>query len=345
MSVSPKVTVLIPVYNREKYVAAAIESILAQRFTDFELLLIDDGSIDGSVGVMRSYTTDPRVRLVRNESNLGIPATRNRGIALAGGEYIAMLDSDDWAYPTRLEKQVAFLDRHSDVAMVGAWQTGIDERGQPLSRDKRRFVSPGELQSRLLFRTCLAQTSILARTAIMQEYGYREQYIVCEDFDLFARIAGKHKLARLPETLVHYRAHADNITREKAQLVKDKNQEIASTQLAELGVTFTVTDLEHHFVLPRMTRLQFTPDREYLEWADAWLLKLQEANHRVLRYPAQAFARLVGQLWFTACWRASGGGGWDAWQHFWRSPLSKGAWASLQQDLFFFVFRRPLWKT
>ena len=345
MSVSPKVTVLIPVYNREKYVAAAIESILAQSFTDFELLLIDDGSTDGSVGVMRSYTTDPRVRLVRNEGNLGIPATRNRGIALAGGEYIAMLDSDDWAYPTRLAKQVAFLNRHKDHAMVGAWTVGMNEEGRPLEKGKRRFVSPGELQSRLLFRACFAQTSILARTVIMQEYGYREQYPVCEDFDLFVRIAGKHKLANLPETLVGRRAHADNITREKAQLAKDKNQEIVSAQFAELGVTCTATDLEHHFVLPRMTRLQFTPDREYLEWADAWLLKLQAVNHRVLRYPAQAFARLVGQLWFTACWRASGGMRGAAWKHFWHSPLSKGAWASLQQNLFFFVFRRPLWKT
>lgn len=345
MNASPKVTVVIPVYNRERYAAVAIESILAQSFTDFELLLIDDGSTDGSVEIMRSYTTDPRVRLVCNGDNLGQPKTRNKGIELARGEYIAMLDSDDWAYPRRLEKQVAFLDHHSDFAVVGAWATGMDEKGRPLRKGKRWFVSPGELQSRLLFRACFAHTSILARTAVLQEYGYREQYVVCADFDLFVRIAGKHKLAKLPETLVRRRAHAGSITREKAQLVKDKNQEIASAQLAELGVTFTATDLERHFVLPRMTRLQFTPDREYLEWADAWLLKLQEVNHRVLRYPAQAFARLVGQLWFTACWRASGGMGWAAWKHFWQSPLSRGAWASLKQNLFFFVFRRPLWET
>jgi len=345
MDISPRVTVLIPVYNREKYVAAAIESILAQSFIDFELLLIDDGSTDGSVGIMRSYTADPRVRLVRNEHNLGIPKTRNQGIELARGEYIAMLDSDDWAYPCRLEKQVTFLDRHRDFAVVGAWATEMDEKGQPLSRDKRRFVSPGELQSRLLFRCSLCNSSIMARKAILQDYGYREQYAVCEDFDLFVRVAKNYKLGTLPETLVRRRTHAGNIGREKAQLMKAKNQEIASAQLTELGVTFTATDLKRHFVLSHMTKLQFTPDREYLEWADAWLQKLQKVNHRVLCYPAQAFARLVGQLWVTACWRASGGMGWATWKQFCRSPLSKGAWASLKQNLFFFVFRRPLWET
>jgi len=339
VSVSPRVTVLIPVYDREKYVAAAIESILAQSFTDFELLLIDDGSADGSVEIMRGYMTDPRVRLECNAQNLGIPKTRNRGIDLARGEYIAMLDSDDWAYPTRLEKQVAFLDRHSDVAVVGAWATRMNEKGRPSNRDRRRFVSPGELQSRLLFRACFAQTSIMARTAVLREYRYREQYAVCEDYDLFVRIASKHKLIRLPETLVRRRRHAGNSGCGNAELMKAKNQEIESAQLTELGVTFTEADLERHFILTRMAKLQFTPDREYLEWADAWLQKLQEINHRVLRYPPQSFARLVGQLWVTACWRASGGMGWAASKYFWRSPLSRGAWASMKQNLFFICFQ------
>src|SRR5262245_21907442 len=124
---TPRVTVLIPVYNRVQYVAVAIESILAQHFTNFELLLIDDGSTDGSLEVLRSYTADPRVRLLRNESNLGIPRTRNKGVALARGEYVAMLDSDDYAYPTRLGRQVDFLDRHPDYALVGTWTAGMNE--------------------------------------------------------------------------------------------------------------------------------------------------------------------------------------------------------------------------
>ena len=95
---SPKVTVFIPVYNRAKYIGSAIESILGQTFSDFEILLIDDGSTDRSVEIMESYT-DPRIRVLQNDTNLGIPRTRNKGLQGARGEYIAMLDSDDRAYP------------------------------------------------------------------------------------------------------------------------------------------------------------------------------------------------------------------------------------------------------
>ena len=340
INASPKVTVIIPVYNREKYVSEAIDSILAQSFTDFELLLIDDGSTDGSVEVIRSYT-DPRIRLVCNEGNWGIPKTRNKGIQLARGEYVAMLDSDDCAYPDRLEKQVAFLDRHRDYALVGSWTAAMDEKGQSLRRIKILPVSPGAVQSRLLFKCSLSQSAIMARKTVLQEYGYRDQYIVCQDVDLFVRLAGKHKLGNLPEILVRRRRHTGRITREQAQLVKEKNLEIVSTQLSELGVAFTDTDLEHHFLLPRMKKLQFTPDREYLEWTNSWLLKLQEANRHALRYPERPFAQVVGEMWFKVCWHAWVSIGWTVWKHFWQSPLSKRAWSSLMQYFFLFAFRRP----
>ena len=135
MSESPKVTAVIPVYNREKYLRGAIESILAQTFTDFELLVIDDGSTDGSREAIRSYH-DPRIRLMCNETNQGIPKTRNRGIQFARGEYLAFLDSDDWAYPERLAKQVAFLDSHPDYAAVGAW-IDVDGRRGPSSSTRQ----------------------------------------------------------------------------------------------------------------------------------------------------------------------------------------------------------------
>ncbi len=330
MSTVPKVTVIIPVYNRKKYVAESIGSILAQSFTNFELLLIDDGSTDGSVEIMRSYT-DPRVRLVCNDCNLGIPKTRNKGIQLARGEYIAMLDSDDAALPDRLATQVAFLDCHKDYVLVGSWAPAMDEKGQSLRKGKKWFVSPGEVQSWLLFHCTPAQSSIMVRTAILQEYRYREQYVLCEDFDLFVRLARKNKLGKLPDPLVHRRAHTGNITREKAQLAKGKDLEIVSAQLTELGMTFTTTDLERHWLFPKRS---LVPDREYLTWAEAWLLKLQEANQRALRYPEHPFAWVLGEMWFKVCRRALPDIGWTVWKHFWQSPLSKGTWASWRRKLF-----------
>ncbi|MGE0681499.1 MAG: glycosyltransferase family 2 protein [Candidatus Binatia bacterium] len=345
MDVAPRVTVFISVCNREHYVAAAIESILVQSFTNFELLLIDDGSTDRSREVMQSYTRDSRVRLVCNNVNLGIPKTRNKSVALARGKYLAMLDSDDIAYPTRLEKQVEFLDHHPDYAVVGTWTAGMDAQGRLSTKLRILPVSLGEVQARLLFQCCPAQSSIMARTTILREYEYREDYVVSSDFDLWVRLAKHYKLGNLPTVLVRSRMHGGRITQEKAQLVKEKCLAIISPQLTELGITFTPTDLERHFLLLRMSGRQFIPDREYLQWADAWLGKLQEANRHTVRCPEQPFARLLGQIWCLACWQAAASLGWAAWRYFWQSPLSKELWPNVKQHLFLRAFKRSLWDT
>ena len=340
MNVPPRVTVFIPVCNREHYVGAAIESILRQRFIHFELLLIDDGSTDRSREVMRSYTTDARVRVVSNNTHLGIPKTRNRGVRLAQGAYLAMLDSDDIADPARLEQQVEFLDRHPDYAVVGSWTAGIDAQGRR-SR-KRRFLpaSPGEVQARLLFQCCPAQSSVMARTAVLREYGYREHYVVSSDFDLWVRLSKHYKLGNIPTVLVYSRMHAGRITQEQAPVVKEKCLEIIGPQLTELGVTFTPTDLERHFLLLRMTSRQFTPDREYVQWAEAWLRQLQEANRHSGCYPAQPLARTLGQIWCFVCWQAAVNLRWEAWRRFWHSSLSQELWPNVKRYLLLRIFGR-----
>jgi len=331
MSVSPLVTVLIPVYNREKYVAEAIDSILAQSFTDFELLLIDDGSTDGSVEIMRAYT-DHRIRLVCNGDNLGQSKTRNKGIELARGKYMAMLDSDDLAHPKRLEKQVAFLDRHPDYAELGSWGQAIDAQGRSLRRIKRQPVSPEDVHAHLLFVCSLSHRSIMARTAILRAYGYRNDYTRCADYELHVRLAKRYKLGNLPQVLVFGRIHPDQNNPHTIALGLAKKRELAGVQLAELGIAFTDTDLERHFTLSRMRTLGFTPDRTYLEWAEAWLLKLQEANLQTQHYAEQAFALTLSEKWVQACWAARAGMGWTVWKYFLRSPLSKGVGARLKQE-------------
>lgn len=323
MGGSPRVTVVIPVYNSEKYLADAIDSILAQTFEDFEVILIDDGSTDGSVEIMAAHT-DLRIRLAFNEANMGIANTRNRGIELARGEYLAVLDHDDSAYSDRFSKQVAFLDRHRDHAAVGSWAEAMDEEGRILKRIKRQPVSPGEIQWGLLFECCLLHSSIMARTAVLRECGYRAEYAVCQDYDLFVRLAGRHKLANLPEVLARYRKHAGGFSRRNTELEKADHLEIFRAQLAALGVSFTDIDLERHFLLTRRPNLRFVPDREYLDWAESWLLKLRDANRLTLRYPEEPFLRVAGEKWLKTCRRAAAGGGWKAWERFRRSPLSEG---------------------
>ncbi len=330
----PKVTVVIPVYNREKYIGEAIESILAQTFTDFELLVIDDGSADGSREVVRSYP-DPRIRFSLHRGNLGVAKTRNDGIRWARGEYLAFLDSDDVAYPDRLARQVAFLDGHPDHGAVGAWVDWLDVAGRALGRTKRKIVAPEDIAAQRLFRSGIENSASMARTAILREYGHDERYDIGEDFDLWARIAADHKLANLPRVLVRRRMHDQRTSLEWAGRKQAQRQAIYARQLTALGVAFTAVDLERHFLLRRMHKVMFAPNREYFAWAEDWLLKLQAANSQARCYPEPAFSYVLGAFWFKLCWHASAGlGWWSAWHGFWRSPLRVWAWGGLRKEIF-----------
>ncbi len=328
----PKVTVFIPVYNREDYISDAIDSVLTQSFSDFELLLIDDGSTDRSLELIESYR-DPRIRVERNESNLGIPRTRNRGLELARGEYIALLDSDDRAYPQRLAKQVEILDRHPDYVQVGSWCRMMDARGQPLKKIKRQPIMPQDVDAQLLFRCALSNRSIMARTEILRRYRYRNDYPRCQDYDLHVRLARGHKMANLPECLVYGRIHPQQITTQTTELGDDRKQEIVRGQLVELDASFTETDLIPHLNLSRLRKLGFTPDRAYLEWAEHWLIGLKQANQRTRRYDQRAFNGALSEKWLRACGAARRELGWEAVRIFLRSPLRGTVGASLRQQV------------
>ena len=325
-------TVFIPVYNREQYVGEAIESILAQTFTDFEILLVDDGSIDHSVDKIRSFS-DPRIRLVCNEENLGIPKTRNKGVELARGQYMAMLDSDDRAYPQRLEKQVAFLDNHPEYAQVGSWCRMMDARGHVLNKIKRQPALPDDIHAQFLFRCAMSNRSIMARTAILQEYRYRNDFPRCQDYELHVRLAKKFKLGNIPECLVYGRIHPQQITEQTTDLGDAKKHEIISGQLNELGVTFSKEDLNPHLTLSRMRKSHFSPDSNYLEWAREWLILLQQANKKTHRYAEPAFSHALSEKWLQACWAARQNIGWAVWKHFFSSSLSKDVISTLRRQI------------
>lgn len=289
MTESPKVSVVIPLYNREKYVRSAVDSILSQTFSDFELLVIDDGSTDGSIAVVQSYS-DPRIRFVRNNTNLGVSATRDKGIQLARGEYLAFLDSDDCAYPDRLRKQTAFLDNHPDYAAVGSWSEWMSEEGHPSGRIKRKPTSSKEIAAWRLFQQGIENSASMARTDVLRAYRHREDFDVCSDFELWARIAANHKLATLPEVLVRRRIHAGQLTQEKAARTEGQRLAIYAAQLHLLGISFTDSDLKRHLLLRSMRKRGFRPDLVYLEWAETWLLRLKAANHRAGCYPEPEFS-------------------------------------------------------
>ena len=208
---APRVTVLLPVYNAVRYAADALRSVLTQSFTNFEVLVLDDGSTDGSADVVGSFD-DPRVRLVRAASNVGLTPTLNRGLALARGELIARQDADDVSEPTRLERQVACLDANPEVAVVGSWYIKIDASGESLG-DRHLPVRDTALRWALLsYCPIVHSAATFRRQAILALGGYDEQFAYAQDYDLWSRVARHHRLGTVSECLVRYRVLPTSLT-------------------------------------------------------------------------------------------------------------------------------------
>jgi hypothetical protein len=208
----PKVTVLMAVYNGERFVREAIDSILSQTFQDFEFLIVDDGSTDRSREVILSYN-DPRIRLLTNERNLGLTASLNRGLAEARGTYVARHDADDISEPTRLERQVACLDARADLALLGTWYRKIGEHGEFLGK-RRLPVDHVRARWCLLFFCPFVHASVmLRRSLILERVGpYDESFAYAQDYDLWSRTAELLPVANLPEYLVRIRTSASQMT-------------------------------------------------------------------------------------------------------------------------------------
>lgn len=208
---APRVTVLMPVYNAARFVEAAIRSVLAQTFDDFELVVIDDGSSDDSARIVRSFD-DPRIRFVQNERNLGLTPTLNRGLALARGEFVARQDADDLSEPPRLERQVAFLDANPEVAVVGSWYTKIGEHGEPLGKRTPPTDDVSVQWAMLSYCPIVHSAATFRRDAITALGAYDERFGYAEDFDLWSRVAKRYRMANVPEYLVQYRVLPTSMT-------------------------------------------------------------------------------------------------------------------------------------
>jgi glycosyltransferase involved in cell wall biosynthesis len=212
----PLISVILPVYNGEAFLAEAIDSMLAQTFTDFELLVINDGSTDGSAQIIDAYN-DARIRHLKNSQNQGLIYSLNKAVAEARGVYVARMDADDIAMPQRLEKQLVFLQRHK-VAVVATRVKLIDADGKPLPswEDEWNNVSFQQIKRFLLKDNCLAHPTVMGRTELFKAYPYQANQKYSEDYDLWLRlIAAGYRIEKLEEPLLLHRILPTSATRFK----------------------------------------------------------------------------------------------------------------------------------
>ncbi|PAX07654.1 glycosyltransferase family 2 protein [Sphingomonas lenta] len=294
------VSVVVPVFNRAHVVGDAVGSLLRQTHAELEVVVVDDGSTDASVAVVEAFG-DGRVRVVRHEANRGIPHARNTGLEAARGRYIAWLDSDDVARPTRIAEQLAFLKANPEVALVGACAgklraDGRRKRGVRVPPTEHAVIAPW-----LLFRSAFQQSAVMARADVLRRFPYRPDLPVCEDLDQFQRIAAEHRVANLAAVLVDRRVHPDQTIRRRQDAIKAMKLKLAPPWLERLGMRFGSDDVARHVQLGNRKQASVPADADFLRWAEAWLHGLQAANAWTDAYDGQGLAVAGGWFWALAC--------------------------------------------
>lgn len=237
----PRVSIVLPVYNAEQYLSLAVDSILAQTLDDFELIVVNDGSSDGSGDILAEYARkDPRVRVITQE-NQGVVAACNAGVFAAQGVLIARMDADDIADPERLSVQVTFMETHPDVVAVGAHVKLIDPKGRALKILKMPLEHAGIDAGNLMGGHGICHPAAMIRTeAIRKIDGYRPEFVTAEDIDLFLRLGEIGRLANLDQVLLDYRQHPQSIGYSKRSQQKDTAWRARSAAAERRGISLEV---------------------------------------------------------------------------------------------------------
>jgi glycosyltransferase involved in cell wall biosynthesis len=222
------------VFNGQRYLVDSIESILCQTYSDFEFLIINDGSTDRSREIILSFD-DPRIRLIENPCNIGLTKSLNRGLELSKSEYIARQDADDISHTERLARQVQFLDENSDVALLGTRARAIDDYGRP-RRSTLLRIPVGIIAIRwyLIFQNAFIHSSVMFRRSIIWEKlkGYDNEFARAQDYELWSRTARSFKVENLSNTYLDYRFdYGSIVSRIPLSIAPEENIAIKNLQV------------------------------------------------------------------------------------------------------------------
>jgi glycosyltransferase involved in cell wall biosynthesis len=274
------------VYNSEKYLEEAIESILAQTYTNFEFIIINDGSTDGSLNIIQEYMkNDKRIVLITRE-NKGLPYSLNEGIEKAKGKYIARMDADDISLPTRFEEQVKFMEENQDIGVCGTWAEVFgDNRKNELLRHPTIHE---ELKVRLLFSVCFAHPTVMIRKIILDKYNlkYNIEYVNAQDYELWSRVSAVTKLANISKILLRYRVVNDSITvianNEKKELRYKLLSGVFNSYIEKLNIKNTEDENKLHFIIGLNERIK--KENIDLQFLNRYLNKLIKENNNTYTF-------------------------------------------------------------
>lgn len=327
MNSVPHITVLMPVYNAGRYLREAIDSILSQSFTNFEFLIINDGSSDNSEEIIKSYT-DTRIRYIKNETNIKLIATLNKGIDLATGKYIARMDADDTSENTRLQVQYEYMEQNPDVALCGSWFKMFGDKNIVVKYESDH----NHIMAKMLYQCHFCHPSVIMRKQSVQSFAVKFDpfFIHAEDYDFFTRIGEKHKLANIQQVLLNYRTHAQSISQQNKQIQDEKSIVIKKRLFKNIGLTVSEADLELYRTIGQH---EYGAGIDYLQNTQQLLEKMLAANEQSGYFEKDFFRKLLSSFWLNVIYNSNTAKA--SLEKYYSSFLSKYQPLSAQQKLKF----------
>ncbi|MBU2061124.1 MAG: glycosyltransferase [Bacteroidetes bacterium] len=292
------VCVLMPVYNGESYLREAINSILNQTFSDFEFVIINDGSTDNSEEIILSYH-DPRIKYLKNEENKGLIYTLNKGIKLIDSTYIVRMDADDISMPHRIEKLIQFMEKNPAIGICGSSFQTFSKEGVGIT--VKYLNNHNEICLKQLYQIHVCHGSAIFRKSFFDEYNlfYNEEYNHAEDYDLFTRASSYTKLANIPYLGYLVRIHDNEVSNVFCEIQLKNSSLIKIREFKKLGVIFTNTEIDDYSKICQQDYwgVQTTP-----KGVEKLLFDILQANNKTRHIDPKYFENHILYLWFHYCY-------------------------------------------
>ncbi|MEO6883800.1 MAG: glycosyltransferase [Bacteroidia bacterium] len=290
----PLVTVLMPAYNASSFLEEAIESILNQTYKNIDFLIINDGSTDNSLTIINNYK-DSRIRVISYKENRGIIETLNDGLTKAKGKYIARMDADDYSMPQRILKQVQLLENNPRVGIVGTY---IQKNKKQVYR--KRILNSNEIKARLFFDNILSHPTIMFRSDILKKsnLNYDKNYPHAEDYAFWINAFDSTDYALIPEMMLRYRQHAEQISVVKRETQLASVFDVHSNLFSKMGIN---PNKKESYIHQKIFFIDYSYEPEFLTSVENWLLKLKNANNKITLFPISDFNNVLAWVWFEIC--------------------------------------------
>lgn len=289
---TPLVSVIIPVYNVEKYVGSCLDSMISQTYSNLEIWIVDDASTDGTIEEVSQFN-DSRIQILQNKTNLGLAASVNRAILQAKGKYIARMDGDDRSMPTRIEKQVKFLEHHSNISILGS---AMQSFGQS---NYAHYFPPthAACKARLLFNVCFGHPTVLIRKTVFDDprnFYKEELQQYSEEYELWCRLVDNYQFANLEEVLVMYRTFPPSSRCEAAAKRKENSFVIRKNFIRSQWGNQSESDYQCHDHVCNLSQ----GNRPQLgDWID-WLEKMKSLNLEQGAFEVDALSKELSKRYF-----------------------------------------------